>query len=259
MWDIIRGCREQGWLPPNDRRRLQGGSVTALIGPTSHHTWGVQYGKGGLFFNAQLRLTDYGRKRVSLCGTYDGLSWKSAFQIAPMWQCVEGKLAATNCWLHTTPSHFQWLTSYGLGYGRSVLRGLRSANWDPMVRVPTTHFRPAIPGMIQSHGKVHMRRLGNGVGYDPNKFPLPPFLQTQHLVYVARNYIFSLIWRCYSPKRDILDYWGKIIYCLLSYYILSKDKGLYGWKNGYGKIPLEQQCHWEESHIHKYYGTYCTR
>ena len=43
---------------------------------------------------------------------------------------------------------------------------------------------------------------------------------------VARNYIFSLIWRCYGPKRDILDYWGTILYCLLSYYILSKDKGL---------------------------------
>ena len=23
---------------------------------------------------------------------------------------------------------------------------------------------------------------------------------------VARNYIFSLIWRCYGPKQDILDY-----------------------------------------------------
>ena len=23
---------------------------------------------------------------------------------------------------------------------------------------------------------------------------------------VARNYIFSVIWRCYGPKRDILDY-----------------------------------------------------
>ena len=34
---------------------------------------------------------------------------------------------------------------------------------------------------------------------------------------VARNYIFSLIWRCYSPKRDVLDYWGTILYCLLSY------------------------------------------
>ena len=43
---------------------------------------------------------------------------------------------------------------------------------------------------------------------------------------VARNYIFSLIWRCYGPIRDILDYWATIIYCLLSYYILSKDKGL---------------------------------
>ena len=45
---------------------------------------------------------------------------------------------------------------------------------------------------------------------------------------VARNYIFSIIWICYGPKRDILDYWGTILYYLLSYYILSKDKGLWG-------------------------------
>ena len=32
----------------------------------------------------------------------------------------------------------------------------------------------------------------------------------QSLGHVARNYIFSLIWRCYGPKRDILDYWGTI-------------------------------------------------
>ena len=43
---------------------------------------------------------------------------------------------------------------------------------------------------------------------------------------VAKNYIFSLIWRCYGPKRNILDYWGTIIFCSLSYYILSKYKGL---------------------------------
>ena len=45
---------------------------------------------------------------------------------------------------------------------------------------------------------------------------------------VARNYIFGLIWRCYGPKRDILDYWETNICCILSYYILSKDKGLQG-------------------------------
>ena len=42
----------------------------------------------------------------------------------------------------------------------------------------------------------------------------------------ARNYIFGLIWRRYGPKWDILNFWGKIIFCLLSYYILSKDKFL---------------------------------
>ena len=44
--------------------------------------------------------------------------------------------------------------------------------------------------------------------------------------HVARNYIFSIIWRCYGPKRDILDYWGTNIVSILSYYILSKDKGI---------------------------------
>ena len=43
---------------------------------------------------------------------------------------------------------------------------------------------------------------------------------------VARNDISILIWRCYGPKQDILNYWGTLIFCLLSYYILSKDKGL---------------------------------
>ena len=41
---------------------------------------------------------------------------------------------------------------------------------------------------------------------------------------VARNYIFSLIWRRYGSKWDILDYWGTIIF--FSYYILLKYKGL---------------------------------
>ena len=58
---------------------------------------------------------------------------------------------------------------------------------------------------------------------------------------VARNYISSLIWRCYDPKQYILDYWVTIIYCLLSYYMLSKgkvyrvntmDMGRSHWNNG---------------------------
>ena len=44
--------------------------------------------------------------------------------------------------------------------------------------------------------------------------------------YVSINYIFSLKWIYYCPKEDILDYWGTLIYFLLSYHILSKDKGL---------------------------------
>ena len=43
---------------------------------------------------------------------------------------------------------------------------------------------------------------------------------------VGINYIFGLIWICYGPKRDILDYWGTNIFCVISYYILLKDKGV---------------------------------
>ena len=43
---------------------------------------------------------------------------------------------------------------------------------------------------------------------------------------VGRKYIFGLFWRCYGTKRDILDYWGRIIFCLLSYDILLKDNSL---------------------------------
>ena len=41
---------------------------------------------------------------------------------------------------------------------------------------------------------------------------------------VARNDIFGINWRSYGPKRDILEYWGTLIICILSYYILSMDK-----------------------------------
>ena len=37
------------------------------------------------------------------------------------------------------------------------------------------------------------------------------------------NDVLRITWICYSPKRDILDYWETLIFCLLSYYILSKD------------------------------------
>ena len=43
---------------------------------------------------------------------------------------------------------------------------------------------------------------------------------------VARNDIFSLKWRYYGQKGDILDYCGTRVFCLLSYYVLSNDKGL---------------------------------
>ena len=43
-------------------------------------------------------------------------------------------------------------------------------------------------------------------------------------IIVERNDIFSLKWRYYGPKQDILEYWGTLIYFLLSYYILSMIK-----------------------------------
>ena len=43
----------------------------------------------------------------------------------------------------------------------------------------------------------------------------------------------------YGLKRDILDYRRTIIFCLLTYYILLKDKGLYVQNNGYRNILLE--------------------
>ena len=57
----------------------------------------------------------------------------------------------------------------------------------------------------------------------------------------ARNYIFSLIWRCYGSKRGILDYWGKsyifyypIIYSqMIKFYrVETMDMGRSQWKNG---------------------------
>ena len=62
----------------------------------------------------------------------------------------------------------------------------------------------------------------------------------QMRVSVARNYIFSLIWICYGPKRDILDYWGIffVYYPIISYqrikvYRVEKmDMGKSHWNNG---------------------------
>ena len=54
----------------------------------------------------------------------------------------------------------------------------------------------------------------------------------------ARNYIFGLIWRCYGPKRDILDYRGKsyiVYYPIISYLrikvyrVETMDMGISHW------------------------------
>ena len=40
---------------------------------------------------------------------------------------------------------------------------------------------------------------------------------------VERNDIFGLKWIYYGPKRDILDYWETLIFCLLSHHILGRS------------------------------------
>ena len=63
----------------------------------------------------------------------------------------------------------------------------------------------------------------------------------QMRVSVARNYIFSLIWRRYGPKQDILDYWGKtyFVYYPIIYYrkikvyrVETMDMGISHCNNG---------------------------
>ena len=46
-----------------------------------------------------------------------------------------------------------------------------------------------------------------------------------------------------------------VYYPIISYRSIK----VLGLNNGCGNIPLEQRCHWDVSHIHKYYSTYCTR
>ena len=58
---------------------------------------------------------------------------------------------------------------------------------------------------------------------------------------VVRNYIYSLIWRCYGPKRDILEYFETnifVYYPIVSYQNIkvyrfeTMDMGKYHWNNG---------------------------
>ena len=69
---------------------------------------------------------------------------------------------------------------------------------------------------------------------------------------VARNDTFSIIWICYGPKQDILDYWGTFIflyYPIISYQrinvyrVESMDMGISHWENCVsGTVLLEQWC-----------------
>ena len=58
---------------------------------------------------------------------------------------------------------------------------------------------------------------------------------------VARNYIFGLIWRCYGPEQDILDFRSQLyfVYYPIKSYLRIKvysvetmDMGISYWKNG---------------------------
>ena len=81
------------------------------------------------------------------------------------------------------------------------------------------------------------------------------FVSLQTRGSVARNYIFSLIWRCYDPKQDILDYRGKTYFVydpIISYRKIKvyrveiMDMGRSYWNNGVsGTILLEQWCQWK--------------
>ena len=44
----------------------------------------------------------------------------------------------------------------------------------------------------------------------------------------ATNDILSIKWRYYDPEQNILNYWEKLLFYLLSYYILLMDNFLLG-------------------------------
>ena len=83
-----------------------------------------------------------------------------------------------------------------------------------------------IISMVVSQFLWRVLRLINLTNWGHQLYPWHNFILVYHIKVVAINYIFSLIWICYGPKQDIMDYCGTKIFCLLSYYILSKDTGL---------------------------------
>ena len=96
----------------------------------------------------------------------------------------------------------------------SALRGMSQANMDIVVFQETK-----VMGGIYTRELVGYRIVVTAVliphrggvansGNLPNNIIIP----NNDVSIVARNYIFSLIWRCYGPKQDILDYWGTIIF-----------------------------------------------
>ena len=77
-------------------------------------------------------------------------------------------------------------------------------NWDYELRLFFWHWHRCYKKSARGGKKmfIHIKNL-------PNAWKIQMWPKDT----VAINYIFSLIWRCYGPKRDILDYWGTIIYC----------------------------------------------
>ena len=70
-------------------------------------------------------------------------------------------------------------------------------------------------------------------------------------IFLARNDIFSLKWRYYGPKEDILDYWGTLIFFnpIISYQrikvyrVETVDIGRFRWNNGVsGKFIPSKYC-----------------
>ena len=114
---------------------------------------------------------------------------------------------------------------------------ISSSNWGQSQSCQS--YKPYMYVVIQ-HRNIHIyifisySSVDCIVGVDWNR--LEVFFGFLSLV--ARKYIFGLIWRRYGQKWDILAYRGKIIFCLLSYYILSKDSYLKGLKQWIWDDPI---------------------
>ena len=60
-------------------------------------------------------------------------------------------------------------------------------------------------------------------------------------------------------RKEILWAIAEQLYFVYYPIISYRRINVYRVENGYGKIPLEQCCRWDVSHIHEYNSTYCTK